>query len=176
MTKLALTEIPHKWNVPGSNAEITAVRSGDLLVTMPLRRLLIGQLSDGTAKALTAVPVTDTAQPAALFGAGTELARSAVKALKASPYAQLDVIGVAPSGTFTKATGTVLPQGSPTANGTVALYICGVRVPVVVTRGMTAAQVQAAMIAAIADVADASAVVRAVADASTATVNLNARF
>ncbi|MFT8307609.1 hypothetical protein [Acetobacter malorum] len=90
MTTLDLTQIPDNWNVPGSNAEITAVRSGETLVTMPLRVLIIGQLSSGTATALTALPVTDPSQPPALFGLGTSLARAAVMFLTAAPYVQVD--------------------------------------------------------------------------------------
>lgn len=172
MTSVTLTEIPDNWNVPGSNAEITAVRDGDSLVDMPLRGLLIGQLAGGVANALTPVPITDPAQPAALFGAGTSLARAAVKLLGAAPYEQIDVIGVKTAGTFAKAAGGVLPVGSPTANGTVALYVGGVRVPVVLTRAMTPAQMQAAMIAAIGAVADVAAIVGATANANTASVDL----
>ncbi|MCP9320105.1 phage tail protein [Acetobacter persici] len=161
MTTLDLTQIPDNWNVPGSNAEITAVRSGETLVTMPLRVLIIGQLSGGTATALTAVPVTDPSQPPALFGVGTSLARAAVMFLTAAPYVQVDVIGVKADASFVQAAGSILPAGQATANGTVALIVGGVRVPVVVTQGMTAAQVQAAMIAAIATVPAAAALVKA---------------
>lgn len=172
MTSVSLTEIPDNWNVPGSNAEVTAVRDGQSLVSMPLRGLLIGALAGGTAVSLTPVPITDPNQPAALFGAGTSLARAAEKLLVAAPYEQLDVIGVKIADDFAKATGGILPVGSPTANGTVAVYIGGVRVPVVLTRGMTPAQMQAKLVAGISAVPKAAAMVSAVANAASASVDL----
>ena len=169
---LDLTEIPDNWNVPGSNAEITAVRAGDTLTTMPLRVLLIGQLASGTATPLIPVPITDPAQAPALFGQGTSLARAAAKLLTAAPYVQTDVIGVAlPEAGFIKATGSILPVGTATANGSVAVLVGGVRVPVVIVRGTTAAQAQAAIVAAIPTVADAAALVSAVSDGATAAVD-----
>lgn len=170
-----LTEIPDHYMVPGSRAEITAIRSGTSLTTMPLRVLLIGQLSGGIAQPNVPVPVTDTAQPAAYFGPGTMLARAATKFLTASPYVQVDVIGVAPAQGAVSATGTILPAGTATGSGTVAVLVGGVRVPVVVTRGMTAAQVQAAIVAALATVIDAAAIVAATADGATAAVNVTVR-
>ena len=175
MTTVSLTQIPDNWNVPGSNAEITAIRSGNTLTAMPLRVLLIGQLAGGIAQPNVPVPVTDPSQPPALFGSGTALARQAVKFLGAGPYVQVDVIGVAPAEGAVAATGSILPAGTATGNGTIAVLVGGVRVPVVLTKGTTAAQAQAAIVAALATVTAAAAIAAAVADGASASVNFTVK-
>lgn len=167
-----LTQIPDNWNVPGSNAEVVAIRTGTMLTAMPLRILVIGQLSGGLVQPLVPVPVTDPSQPPALFGPGTRLARAVVKLLNAAPYVQIDVIGVAPVQDSLAATGSVLPVGTATGAGTFAVLVGGVRVPVTVPSGTTAAQAQAALIAALATVADAANMVTMTADGTTAAVNV----
>ncbi|GAB6968851.1 hypothetical protein JCM25156A_28890 [Komagataeibacter kakiaceti JCM 25156] len=46
---------------------MVAIRTGTTLTAMPLRILVIGQLSGGMVQPLVPVPVTDPSQPPALF-------------------------------------------------------------------------------------------------------------
>ncbi|MFT8421712.1 MAG: phage tail protein [Gluconacetobacter sp.] len=145
---LDFVEIPDNLEVPGSYTEIRQVPAADSVTGMPLRGLIVGQISGGSATALTVYKNVSVTDGVALFGAGTALAAAVTAFLTARPYVPLDVVAVAPAAGAAAATGSFTVTTGPSSAGTTAVECNGKRVSFVVTSGMEVADVAAAIAAA----------------------------
>jgi len=141
-------EIPDNVQVPGSYTEVQTIRAPGSVGAMPMRVLMIGQLSSGAAGQATLYKNVSAGQIRQLFGVGTALAQAALLFVNAAPTVVLDVVGVAPSNGAVAASGTVTFSGAPTAAGTEVLICNGVRIPVVLTTSMQPSDVAAAFASA----------------------------
>jgi phage tail sheath gpL-like len=146
---LTFEEIPYDWRVPGTYVEIRPNYRNLGVLGYPTRVLLVGQkLAAGSAPVTVPQRITRSDQGPALFGAGSVLAEM-VEAFRAANQTT-DVFAVAladPAGTA--ATGSIVLTGSPSAAGTLAIYIGGQRVPVNVAAGAAVADIATAIRAAI---------------------------
>lgn len=143
---ITVDQVPANWKVPGSYTQVVGINNAATLAGMPLRVLLVGVLgASGTGTALTVYPNITASRAAALAGAGSATSQMVSAFLTDAPYTQADLILVAPASGAAAAVWTITPTGPATASGTVALEVNGYRVPAVVTTGMTAAQIGAAI-------------------------------
>src|SRR6185437_1349204 len=123
--QITFTSIPPNVRIPSTAIEFDNSQAG---VNQDVQRaLLIGQ----TITAQPALPVfmTDYAQASLLFGANSQIALMVQAYRLADPFGELWCLPLADAGGSTAATGTIVVSGSPTANGTIALYVAGVAVP-----------------------------------------------
>lgn len=173
---IRIDEVPANWAVPGSYTQVRARKSGQTLAGMPLRVLLIGVLSSkGTGQALKVYPnITNAAAAAVLSGPGSAAAQMVSAFLADAPYSVVDLLLVAPADGATAAVWTVTPTGPATAAGTAALEINGYRVPAVITNGMTAAQIGAALQSGWTDALSAKTGCTLALDAATGNLTLTA--
>lgn len=172
---VSFNEIPDNIRVPGIYIEIDPSKAAGGGTVMERRLLLIGQrLAGGTVAALNAVRLGSQAgdQAAQAFGQGSMLHGMAAAARNAHDYVDIwaialddDVAGVAASGTITL-------SGTPTATGTLALYIGGnlVRIAVV------AAEAVATLATRLADAISADASLPVTASAALGVVTLTSRW
>jgi phage tail sheath gpL-like len=86
---------------------------------------------------------------AGLAGPGSQIARMVASFKRQNLQTTVYILPMQDDGAAVKATGFVDVSGTPTAAGTVALYIAGKLVPTLVTTAMTAAQIATALAAAI---------------------------
>lgn len=143
---ITVDQVPANWKVPGSYTQVSELRSGTLLSSMPMRVLLVGVVgAKGNGAPLTVYPNITASRAAALAGVGTATAQMVSAFVTDAPYTQADLIMVAAASSAASAVWTVTPGGPATASGTLALEINGTRVPATVTKGMTAAQIGAAL-------------------------------
>jgi len=114
------------------------------------KALMLGQmLSTGTATAALPVTVTSAKQAETLFGSGSMLSHMCDRWFKNNKQTGLTVIPQADNGSGTKAAGSLEFGGSATAAGAINLYANGRTLSVPVASGDAAADVAAAVIAAI---------------------------
>lgn len=146
---LTFEEIPYDWRVPGTYVEIRPSYRNLGVLGYPARVLLIGQkLAAGSATVAVPQRITRGDQAIALFGAGSVLAEM-VEAFRATNQTT-DVFAVALADTAgTAAAGSIVLSGSPSASGTLAVYIGGQRVAVNVAAGAAVADIATALRAAI---------------------------
>lgn len=142
-------QIPGEYAVPGSYTEIQDVPSQDSLGGMPLRAVIIGQVSGGSAVPGTVYANVTGGAAQGLFGAGTVLAQAAAAFSTERPEIALDVVGVAPVQNGVAASATVTFTGTATAAGTAALWIGGYRYSFPVQAGQQAADAAAALVSAL---------------------------
>ncbi len=112
--------------------------------------LIIGQATAANAEA--PVYVASVAAAQAMFGVGSQLANMIGAYRAADPLTQIWALPLADAPSATKATGQISVGGTPSQNGTLALYIAGTLVNVPIVAGQTSAQVASAIQAAIAAV------------------------
>ena len=141
-------QIPGSWAVPGSYTEIREVAAPGTLVGMPLRCVLVGQISGGTGVANTVYSSLTAAQAVTLFGAGSVVAQAVAAFLKEQPTLTIDAVGVAPADGSVAASASLKFEGTATSGGTMAAILGGYRVAFTVTSGMTAAEAAQAFVAA----------------------------
>lgn len=151
---IQFVEIPYTWKVPGNYMEVKAAINDQAVLPFPAQGLIIG-IFDNTLAGSLATPgqpyqILSGPQADSLFGAGSTTAKMCRRWLKVNPYTPLDALAVTPVGGNAQATGSVTIAGTATAAGTFAFYFGGVRVPVQVNVGDTAAAVAANLKAAIA--------------------------
>lgn len=135
---IGFNEIPKSLKVPGFYTEFDNSAAAGSAV-MPWNVLVIGQQT-GSAKS-EIVLITDDSQADKLFGCGSQLARMLRAYRKANKMIPLYAYPVADAGTSTAATKTVTVSGTATEGGTIALYVGGQLVQVVVTAGESAAKI-----------------------------------
>jgi len=98
--------------------------------------------------------VQSTRQATQLYGAGSVVVDMVDRYRRNDPFGELWVIGVPDALGAVAATGTIVVAGTPTAQGTIPLYIDGISIPVAVTTTMTATQIGDAIVSAIAAATD----------------------
>ncbi|MFM0135096.1 phage tail sheath subtilisin-like domain-containing protein [Caballeronia grimmiae] len=141
-------QIPQNIRVPLFYAEIDNSHANSAVANQ--RALLIGPMTSAGV-ATPNVPLISAGTGDANLQAGV----NSVLALMTSAYRANDQFGelwylpVQDAAGAVAATGTIAFTSAPTANGTISLYIAGQLVTVIVTAGMTTAQVATAVAAAI---------------------------
>ena len=110
--------------------------------------ILVGQLlSGGTGSADVVYQVTTPGQVSELFGAGSQLHRMALAYFANDPAGEVWVYALADSGAY--ATGKITVAGTASADGVLHLEIAGQALPIAVSDGDTAADIHAAIAAAL---------------------------
>lgn len=165
---VTFSEVPAAIRVPGVYVEVGANAANASLAQQRYRLGLIGQkLSSGTAAANEPVRVTRAEDARVLFGSGSMLAEMSAAALANGRFIEVFAIPMAdPTGEA--AEGSLNITASGTRAGDIALYVGGVRVPVAVATGDTAAQIATKIAARINARADLS--VTATANAASVVV------
>jgi phage tail sheath gpL-like len=150
---IQFVEIPYTWKVPGNYMEVKPAINDNAVLPFPAQGLVVGMM-DAASSTVSAAPgqpyqINSGAQADGLFGYGSVASKMVRRWLDANPYTPLDAVGIAPVTGNTAATGTVTFTGAATAAGTQAFYFGGVRVPVQVSVGDTAAIIAANLNAAV---------------------------
>lgn len=155
---IQFTNIPPSLRVPGTFVEVDASQANTLQQNQVT--LLIGQmLSTGVATANTPIISTSLSDAKVNFGIGSMLANMLAQYNKTDSNAEIWLAGVPDSDAGAFATGTITFGSSPsaqdaTANGTLALYLGGVSVPVLVLANQTNQTIAGNVEAAIAALPD----------------------
>lgn len=147
---ISFEQVPSDQRVPIVAAEINSSQASQGPALLSYRGLIVGQrLAGGSAAANSLHRVTSADQVVGLAGRGSMLHRQAIAWFASNRGTELwigvlddDAAGVA-------ATGTITAAGPATADGTIALYLGGVRVTVGVTDGDAATAIATAIAEAI---------------------------
>lgn len=167
---ISFNQIPVNLLTPGSYVEFDNSRAVRGLVTMPQRILLVApMLAAGTATANTPWQLANLGEAITKLGRGSIGAMMADALLRVTDTIETWVLPIADSGGGVAATGTVTISGTPTAGGTINLYVAGRRVQVAVAVVDTATTIAAAVAAAINANADLPCTASASAGAVTVT-------
>lgn len=172
---VSFNEVPDSIRVPGIYIEIDPSKAAGGGAVMERRLLLVGQrLSTGTQPALTAIRLGSQAgdQAAQAFGQGSMLHGMAAAARKANGYVDIWAIALDDAEAGVAATGTVTLAGTPTAAGTIALYIGGT----VVRAAVAAAEAVATLATRLAAAINANADLPVTASAALGVVTLTCRW
>ena len=159
------------WRPSGVNTEFSATQANT--ATQNQRALLIGQiLSSGTAVVNIAVQGYNQTQVNLLCGINSMLALKYAAYRAMDPFGEVWLGPVADAGAGVAATGSITFTGPATAAGTLAAYLMGVSIPVVVNLGDTATVIGTNTVAAINLMAGLACTA---ASGSAGVVNLTAR-
>lgn len=140
------------------------------------RTLLIGQmLPTGTAPADVAVPCGSAQMAIELAGAGSMLAEMARVYMDNDTAGNVYLLPLADGGSDAAATGTIAVSSVPTANGVLALYIAGTRVPVTLVTTDTVTTIGTDIAAAINAMSTLPVTAESAVATGTATVTLTAK-
>ncbi|GBR09508.1 phage tail sheath subtilisin-like domain-containing protein [Gluconobacter frateurii] len=142
-------QIPGEWAVPGSYTEIKDVPSQDTLAGMPLRVVIVGQVSGGSASVNTVYRNVTSGTAAGLFGVGTVLTQAINAFSTERSDIVLDAVGVAPATGGVAAVGSITFSGTATSAGTGAVMIGGNRFTFAVASGASATAAAAALLASL---------------------------
>lgn len=147
---MSFNAIPVNLLTPGQYVEFDNSRAVRGLVSMPQRILLVApKLTAGTATANTPFQLAGLADAITKLGRGS-IGQMMVEALlRVTDTIETWVLPVADSAGGVQATGTIVFSGTPTAAGTLQLYIAGRRVQVAVSTTDTATTIGDAVAAAI---------------------------
>lgn len=141
--------------VPFIAVEIDASQASQGPALLTYRALLIGQkTSAGTALANSLHIVTSVEQVITLAGRGSMLHRMAIGWFAVNRATEVWIGVLADNGAGNEAEGTITVTGPATADGTIALYIGGVRITVGVASGDTDIDIADAIDTAINDATD----------------------
>jgi len=147
---ISFSSIPSALRVPFVAAEIDASQANQGPALLAYRGLIIGQkLAAGAATADTLVKVSSEAEVITQAGRGSMLHRQYKAWRKNNTFSEVYLGVLADDGGGTAASGTIIPSGTATAAGTIALYLGGERITVAVASGDSAATVAAAIDVAI---------------------------
>ena len=173
---IAFNEIPLDWRNPGVYIEVRANYSSVGLLPYPARALIIGQkLAGSLGLPLVASQLTRAEQAQALFGQGSIAADMASDWLTANPTSQVSILALADAGGSTKAVGSFVISGSPTANSTQYFYVAGRRVRMTINSGDTLAIITANVLAAFAAMSGSNTLPVVATSAVAGTITLTAR-
>lgn len=162
--------IPSSVRVPGVYIEFDATRSNLGIQVMPRKALMFGQKkAAGTLAPNTLVQVTTLDQVRQLCGRGSMLDHMAEIWFQNNIFTPLFLCVLADNGSGVQATRTLTITASPTASGTLVLYIGGRRQEIGITTGQTTAQVATAIAAAVNANADLEMTAAAAANVVTLT-------
>ena len=110
-----------------------------------------GRLAAGTQAELILTPVSSASQASSLFGEGSLVADQVASFRANNPFGELYCIALDDDGGTTAAAKTITVTGAATADGTVYLYVHGVRIAIAVTNldafGVVATAIDAALTA-----------------------------
>lgn len=149
---ISFNSIATDIRTPGQYVEFDGSRAIKGLPSLPHKALIIApRLTTGDVAAATPFLITSATKGETGFGRGSVGSFMAKVFKKNNPYTELWGIGVADAGGGVAATGTAVFSGSSTAAGTLYFYIAGVRIPVTIASGRTAAQQGDDLVAALAD-------------------------
>ena len=146
---ISFSRIPANIRVPGTYFEFTP--KGGAGGQEQVRALVIGQVLAGSAMAASAANAAlclGTADTRNNAGPGSMLALMVAQAENRYSAGEHWILPLLDDPAAVAATGTITFAGTATSSGTLPLYIDGQLVPVLVTLGMTAAQLAAAVVAA----------------------------
>ena len=144
---VTFNRIPSNLRTPLFWAEFDATQAGYLSTAAPA--CLLGHaLATAPATPETPLLVAGVDQAAALFGAGSQLCDMVETYRLNDPTGELWCVAV-PAAGGSGATATVTVAGTPTASGTVAIYVGTHRYPVAVTPASTPDSIGTALVAAI---------------------------
>jgi len=146
---IAFDSVPSALRLPGVYIEFSGAPSQ--ISTFVGKGLIIGQsFASGTVAAgvVTNVSASNT-PPDVLFGKGSMLSQMIKAAQAAQPWLQLYAVGLADNAAGVASVNKMTWTGTATASGTLNVYIGGMVAQVAVIAGETAAQVVAALVAAI---------------------------
>lgn len=125
---VVFNEIPSDWRAPGTLVEVRPNYNSAGAFAWPTRVLLVGfQTNAGVATPNVPVRIFTEAQSKATFGPGSMLAQMCIAFLRANSTNELWAAAI-PEGSGTRSTGTFTFTGTPTAAGTIGVYIGGNRV------------------------------------------------
>jgi phage tail sheath gpL-like len=169
---ISFNNIPINLLTPGQYVEFDNSKAINGLVAMPQRLLLIApKLAAGSATDNVPFQVSSESDGIAKLGQGS-IGAAMVKALfSVTDTIETWVLPIADNGAGVQATGTIVVSGTPTAAGTINLYVAGVAVQIPVATTDTTNGIATAIAAAI----NANADLPVTAAAVTATVTLTAR-
>lgn len=147
---IAFNDIPSTIRVPFTYVEFDSSRAVQGVRIQPYKVLVLGQrLAAGTVAALVPTRVTSAAQASTLFGAGSILHGMAIRLFQNNSFNEAWFCAQDDAGGATAATSTITVTGTPTAAGTVYLYIAGRRLQAAVAISDSVTVVAAAISAAI---------------------------
>ena len=148
---ITFNEVPSNAAASAVFVEQEPVSRIGALPLIPHRLLLVGQYNTGkTPTANVPQLLLDEADAWDRYGRGSLLALQYKAAFAATRGAvPIYALPLADAGAAVKATGTIALTGPATANGTLAVYVGGVRVPVAVSAADTATEVGDALAAAV---------------------------
>ena len=147
---IAFNQIPVLIRTPGSYLEFDNSKAINGLVATPQKILLIGQrVTAGTVAANVPTRIYSGDQARLSFGNGSMLAAMCFAARAANPSTEMWAVALDDNGAGVAATGTITLTGAPTANGTLYVYLGGVRIPVNVTVGQSLTTIAGNVVTAI---------------------------
>lgn len=147
---VSFNDVPSSLRVPFVTAEFDGSRASQGPALLPYRALLIGMKnSGGSAAANSLVKVTRADQLVALAGRGSQLHRMAQAWFAANQSTELWCGVLAEDAGGVAATGTLTIAGTPTAAGTLALYVGGRRITIPVATTDTPTTIATAIVAAV---------------------------
>ncbi|MDO9501390.1 phage tail sheath subtilisin-like domain-containing protein [Falsiroseomonas sp.] len=170
MSDVSFTEFPTDWRVPGTRVEIRPSYANAGIAGYPARMLVLAPRPAAGTGALN-VPhrISRADQAAALAGSGS-IPDQMVRAIRrANPFSELWLILVAdPTSGATAATGSLAFSGTPSANGTMGVYVGGRRYALNIATTDTPTAIATRLAALI--TADVAAQVTAIATTGTVAV------
>lgn len=138
MPPIDFDQIPADLRVPHIGVEFNGQNAQQGPSIQPYRALMIGQrLTAGTVAALVPTRVTSANQAAECFGFGSALHRMALRWFESNRSTELWLVAQDDPGGSTAATGSITFSGTPTENGTVAVYLAGTRIALPVSTSST---------------------------------------
>lgn len=165
-------QIPSNIRVPGTYVEVTNILAQSGLQQLNTRILVIGQrTTSGTVSEGVPTLITSKQQAITSFGRGSILALMFSMLFDNNPYTEKWAVALNDNGAAVAASGTLVITGPATADGTINLYIGGVRVQVLVTSG----EAQNAIASAINTAINANLDLPVTSTVSTNTVTITAK-
>lgn len=146
---IGFKQIPANLRVPMFFAEVDNSQANT--ATLNQRALIFGQMTTGVGASVANVPVISQgiADAKLMGGPGSQLALMVEWYRKRDTFGELWVVPLADDGAATAAVGSLNFTHVATANGTLALYIHGVRVPMPVLTTQTVNNLATALAAAV---------------------------
>ena len=150
MTDITFSQIPSGIRKPGDYFEFNTSLAVRSLPGIDWQALILAPMtSAGTSAADTPQLVFSEQDAETYFGIGSIAHRMVKAALKANPYLNLTVVGLADAAASVAATATVTIASNATAQGVLALYIGNEEVDVVVNASDTPTTIAANIVTAI---------------------------
>jgi phage tail sheath gpL-like len=144
MPPIDFDTIPTGLRVPHIGVEFNGQNAQQGSGIQTYRGLLIGQrLTAGTVAELVPTRITSANQAGAYFGFGSALHRMALRWFDSNKSTELWAVAQDDTGGSAAATGTITFSGTPTASGTLAVWIAGTRIPLTITPASTPTSVAA---------------------------------